>query len=107
MPSTCRTQGEEGGLSAEDRDPGEILALEVLQRRATAGRDVTELVVGEAELPHGGRRVTATDDSQRAGARGVDEAWATAFVPAANGAISKAPIGPFQKTVRASASFAA
>ncbi len=34
-------------------------------------------------------------------------AWATAFVPAANGAISKTPIGPFQKTVRASASLLA
>ena len=30
-------------------------------------------------------------------------AWATAFVPAANGSSSNAPIGPFQKTVPAAA----
>ncbi len=34
-------------------------------------------------------------------------AWATALVPSANGAISNAPIGPFQKTVFASATLEA
>src|SRR5262245_44986641 len=42
----------------------ELLALQVLQRRATTGGDVAERVVREAQLPYGGRGVTATDDAQ-------------------------------------------
>ena len=59
-------------------------------------------VVGEAERAHGGRRVAAADDGERRRPR--SSACATARVPAANGAISNTPIGPFQKTVLASAS---
>ena len=62
---------------------------------------MAELVVVEAELAHGGGGVAAADDGERALRGDLDERLARARrVPAANGSISNAPIGPFQKTVR-------
>ena len=55
--------------------------------------------IGQAGLRHGRDRVAAADDGVSRGQPAT--ASATARVPAANGASSKAPIGPFQKTVRA------
>jgi len=45
-------QGSGSGL--EDGDPRELLALEILQAGAAAGRDVPEGVLVEAELAHSG-----------------------------------------------------
>ena len=92
----------------EDGEAGQLLALEVLQAGAATGGDVAELVVGEAELAHGRGRVAAADDGQRTLRGDLDERLRrAAAVPAAYGAISNAPIGPFQNTVRQSASFSA
>ena len=77
----------------------ERLALEQLQRGAAAGGQVRD-GVREAELRSAAAESpppTTVVPSQRA------IASATARVPAANGSSSKAPIGPFQNTVRAAA----
>ena len=50
----------------EDGDAGQLAALEELERRAAAGRDVGHLV-GEALLRDRGDRVAAADDDRRAG----------------------------------------
>ena len=61
------------------------------------------VLVGEAEGADRSRGVPPADDGQGADRRGVDQGLgATARVPAANAGNSKTPIGPFQKTVRAS-----
>ena len=73
------------------------MALEQLEPGAAAGRDVID-AVGEARLRDGRDGVAAADDGVPAQSA---TASATASVPAANGASSNAPIGPFQKTVRA------
>ena len=86
---------------------GQLLALEELEAGAAPGGDVAERLLVEAELAHRGGRVAAADDGEAVGCVTSVMAWATARVPSANGAISKTPIGPFQNTVRASASFAA
>ena len=57
---------------------------------------MAELVVAEPQLPHGGRGVAApTTPRPFTSVR----ACATARVPAAKGASSNTPIGPFQNTV--------
>jgi hypothetical protein len=78
---------------------GQRLALDELQRRAAARREVVD-AVREAELRERRGRVAAAHDRR---ARRAAIASATARVPAANGSSSNAPIGPFQNTVPASA----
>src|SRR3954454_6253735 len=51
-------------LSVKHGQAWEGLALEILQARATAGRDVTELVVAEAKITNHRGRVTTADDGQ-------------------------------------------
>ena len=53
--------------------PGKLLALQVLQRRAAAGGDVGEPVLGQAERAHGRGRVAAADHAERALRGGVDD----------------------------------
>ena len=50
--------------SLQNSDAGQRLALEVLQRRAAAGRDVPERVLVEAERAHRGGGVAAADHRQ-------------------------------------------
>src|SRR5215470_3552384 len=59
----------------EHGDAGQGLALEVLERRATAGGDVPERVFRQAELAHRSRRVAATHDGEpRSGRHGLGDA---------------------------------
>src|SRR5690606_26122152 len=63
-----------GGASAlEDGDSGQVLALQELEARAAAGRDVAEPGLVEAEDAHGRGRVAAADDGERAVRRRVHE----------------------------------
>ena len=86
-----------GDSLAEHLHAGERAALEQFQRRPAAGRQVGDLVrqtnatSAAAESPPP-TTVTAAENAI---------ASATARVPAANGASSNAPIGPFQNTVPA------
>jgi hypothetical protein len=103
--SGVRPCGHASCLLREDGDAGQFLALEVLQARTTTGGDVPELVVGEAELAHRGSGVAAADDGEGARARGVDERLGDGLAcPRRTGPSRRRPSGPFQKTVRASAS---
>ena len=83
-------------LPSEDLQSGKLLALEELEAGAAARRDVTEGVVVEPELADRRGGVSAADD--RRPSTSVS-ACATALVPAANGASSNTPMGPFQNTV--------
>src|SRR5919107_5426671 len=49
-------------LVRQHRDARQLLALHVLERSSTAGRDKAHLVL-EPELPHRRDRVTAADDA--------------------------------------------
>ena len=91
----------------QDGDAWQLAALEELERRAAAGRDVGHLV-GQALLLDRGHRVAAADDDGRAvlGALGEQPRDAPACRAAKDGT-SKTPSGPFQKTVLASASASA
>ena len=84
-------------------DARQLAALEELERRAAAGRDVGH-PVGQALLGDRRDRVAATDDDRRAGSARSASSRATAFVPCANDGISNTPSGPFQNTVWTSAS---
>ena len=44
--------------------PGSVFALKVFQRRAAAGGNVREAVVGQAQLAHRGGGVAAADDAE-------------------------------------------
>src|SRR3954463_15352359 len=48
----------------QNRNAGELLAFEVLERRAAAGGDVPEGVLVEAERAYGRGRVAAADDGE-------------------------------------------
>ena len=80
--------------------PGEVAVLDELERRAATGADVVD-AIGEADLADRGRAVAAADDGETAtvGDR-LGDAYAC---PAANGASSNTPIGPFHNTVRGAA----
>src|SRR5688500_12262472 len=54
----------------ERRNAGQLLALEKLQRRTTAGRDVTHGVL-ESCLGDSGRGIPTADDRRRSRLRGV------------------------------------
>ena len=99
MPSVCSLLGARSACEA-----GEVALLDELERRAAAGAHVVD-PVGEAELADRRGAVAATDDRERRGTPAT--ASATARVPAANGASSNMPIGPFQSTVAASATTSA
>ena len=85
--------------------PGQLLALEQLQRGAAAGREPVD-PIGEPELVQRRDRVAAADHRRRPAAFAT--ASATALVPAANGsqlesahrAHSRAPCRPWRPTRR-------
>ena len=64
LPVACDERGTMSQRPSEDLQSGKLLALEELEAGAAARRDVTELVVGEAELAHGRGRVAAADDAE-------------------------------------------
>ena len=86
----------------QDGDARQLAALEELERRAAAGRDVGhplgQALLGRPPRPSRRRR------RPRSRPHRPDPASirATAFVPCANDGISKTPSGPFQNTVRTS-----
>ena len=82
-------------------DAGQRLALKVFQRSPATGGNVREAVLGQAELPHRGRRIAAADDAERALAGRADDGLGDALGAAANAGNSNTPIGPFQKMVLA------
>ena len=93
-PAACRS------AVIERLHAGQRLALEQLERRAAAGREVRDRVGQPEALAAPRRSRRRRPPSCR---RSAASASATARVPAANGSSSNAPIGPFQNTVRAAA----
>ena len=98
LPVACDERGAAcQQLPSEDLQSGKLLAFEELEARAAARRDVAELVVGEAELAHGGGRVAAADDAT--GRRPWSAPARPPWCPPRTPRISNTPIGPFQNTV--------
>ena len=84
----------------QGRQAGQVAVLEKLERRPAAGRDVVD-PVGQPEARPGRRRCRPPPPRVKPLASAT--ASATVRVPAANRGSSNTPMGPFHRTVRASA----
>ena len=98
--SSCRRCSGVAQASSSASTPGQLLALEQLERRAAARGEMVDRV-GQPELRPAPRR---SRRRRRPSCRArPPPPRRRARVPAANGSISNAPIGPFQNTVPARA----
>ena len=80
--------------------PGKRAPLQPFEERPAGRGDVGELV-GDAGGIEGGNRIAAARHrGERAGGGRSAAARASLNVPSPNGAISKAPSGPFHSSVR-------